>query len=93
MKKIITLLVFASPGLISCKKTYVCECTTSSNYTGTTDYNKSSAKTYGSKMTKKQATAACDHEAESIESTFENSFSENGTAATNATVMTSCELK
>lgn len=92
MRKIILITAIISLGSVSCKKTYTCECTTSSNYAGAIENNKSGATKYDSKMTKKQAQSACDHEAQSIKSTFENSFSENRTAATSATVVTSCEL-
>ena len=93
MRKIILIVAVFSLGIVSCKKTYTCECTTSSNYAGITENNKSSASNYSTKMTKKQAQSACEHEAQSVKSTFENSFSENGTATTSATVVTNCELK
>lgn len=93
MKTILLTLLLLSFVSISCKKKYTCECTTTSNYAAITETNKSMANTYNSKMTKKQAQSACDHEAQSIKSTFENSFSENGTASTTVTVVTTCELK
>ena len=78
----------------SCKKTYTCECETTSNYAGgSPDVNKSTVKEYSAKMSEKQAQAACDHEAETIKSTFVNSFTENGTLSNTANVTTECELK
>ncbi len=79
----------------SCKKTYTCECVTTSTYGSgvAPSINKSTVKEYSAKMSEKQAQAACDHEAETIKSTFDNSFTENGSTSNFANVSTDCELK
>ncbi len=65
--------------LMSCKKTYTCECTLIRNHTShgspdstyTENYNGGSS-AYGQKMTEKQAKAACKHEEQSILSNYES---------------------
>jgi hypothetical protein len=44
-------------------------------------------------MTEKQAKSACSHQAETIKSTYDNSFTENGTRANFADVSVVCEIK
>ena len=96
MKKTLLIAAVISLGMISCKKKYSCECITTTTYPNTTtspDVNVSSATDYDTKMSKKQAQAACDHEAVSIKSTFDNSFTENNTKSNFANVSSSCQLK
>ncbi len=77
MKKTTILFLFLA-GLIisSCKKSYTCDCVLTNNHTGTapdstyTRNYKNASTAYDSKMTEKQAKAACDHEAESIISNY-----------------------
>lgn len=77
MKK--NLIVFSLLGLavVSCKKTYTCDCEVSQtiempNGTTETQTIKNTSVAYSKKMTKKQATAACDHEAFAVKSSFAN---------------------
>jgi hypothetical protein len=81
---------------VSCKKTRTCECTTTT--TGTSQGfslnfpSKSDSKAYSKKMTKKQAEAACDHMAESIESTEEDTWAKNPDPDVTFSVKTKCTL-
>lgn len=93
--KNITLLVAALVliGFSSCKKAYSCECTTTLNYVGTTpDTYGSKTTTYSEKMTKKQAQSACDHEAVTIKSNFNDVITQAG-ATGFVTPSTACTLK
>lgn len=95
MKKIIltsaVLLAFVA---VSCKKPYTCTCTTTTTYSGgSPDINKSHVKEYSEKMTQKQAESACDHEEQAIKSTFDASFTENGSQPAFGQVSTTCELQ
>lgn len=64
----------------SCTKTYNCKCTTTVNYVPNgQDIFKSEAKPMNEKMTAKQAKAVCDHEAKSVNATYVNVYTNNGT--------------
>jgi phage-related tail protein len=94
MKKIVLLIAaIASLGFASCKKAYTCECTTTITSGSFSDSYLSSAKEYSKKMSKKQAQSACDHEAESIQSTANNSITDNGNDPAFAVATTACSLK
>ena len=75
---IFILLFFAALALGSCKKNYTCDCELINTYKGVapdssyTRRYKNSSTPYDKKMTEKQAKAACDHEAESILSNYQN---------------------
>ncbi len=70
---LISIVFFA---IISCKKTYTCDCKTNAviSFMGSGDsiYSKSKTVPYSEKMTAAQAKSACDHEASSIKTTEEN---------------------
>lgn len=89
------LMIFT---LCSCKKKYTCDCVTTENkgrrgFVFITEY-KNTSKAYSEKMTKSQAKAACKHEEEAIDSSYENWWTANGTASdTSVTTSTSCNLK
>ena len=85
-------MIFLAAGTFSCKKNYTCDCTTTWTYSGGTEVNKNSSKEYSSKLTKKQAEATCDHEAESLESTIQNINTTNGSSPAMGSVMAECEL-
>ena len=91
---VLILLVFLS--LVSCKKSYTCDCTTVTTAVDpkypSVIRNESTSMPYSEKMTEKQAKATCDHQAESIKSTYNNSFTGNGTRANFADVSVSCAL-
>ncbi len=76
---VVTLIV------ASCKKEYTCDCTTNTVVktsipgfpsTPITIPSSTSSKAYSEKMTNAQATAACDHEKLTLESTQEAAFRE-----------------
>ena len=70
---LISIVVIA---IISCKKTYTCDCETNTviSFMGSGDsiYTKSKTVPYSEKMTENQAKSACDHEAAAIKTTEEN---------------------
>ena len=72
---LISIVVIA---IISCKKTYTCDCETDTviSFMGSGDsiYSKSKTVPYSEKMTAAQAKSACDHEASSIKTTEENAI-------------------
>ena len=100
MKKLFFCIAISC--LVSCKKTYTCECYTTftyqqrgaitgQNYTQIIPGNKEA---YTQKMTEKQAKAACSHEAKAVETDFANNVSNNGTfPLANGSPTTSCGLK
>src|SRR6218665_1536653 len=89
-------IVALALGATSCKKTRTCACSTVT--TGTMGGfslafpSKSESKAYGAKMTKKQAEAACDHMAESVESTERSIFEANPDPDVTFNVKTTCKL-
>jgi hypothetical protein len=100
MKSKIFLVIIIAMVLVcaSCRKTYTCECTTTISVpTGFGSFPipaQSEKKAYGSKMTKKQAEANCDHEAESIESIAKAVVKEvYGSGSEQVTINTKCEIK
>lgn len=81
---------------ISCRKKYDCSCSTTvtdpSSYNNA--YHVSETKPMIRKMTKKEASAVCDHEADNISDTYKNLFTANGTQSSGGiTVKTNCKLK
>lgn len=82
---------------VSCKKTYTCECSTitsaSSQGFSISFPSKSDSKAYSKKMTKKQAEAACDHMAESIESSERAIFEQDPDPELQLSVKTKCSLE
>lgn len=71
MKKPVILFLFlAGASFISCRKAYTCDCVLTDRYDdGDTTFTvtaQNTSSTYSKKMTKKQATAACDHEEASL---------------------------
>ncbi len=97
MKKIFFLIVVASV-LSSCKKTYVCDCVTTFSYPGSanypsTTYESTSGIAYTKQMTKRKATAACEHEGKNINSTYTNIKTNNGqTSLVGTSITTECKL-
>jgi len=83
--------------LISCKKEHTCDCITThvDNASGAiTKEIKSTSKVYSEKMTEKQAKAACNHEAEAVNSSYENYWSNNGAVVDPSfSTSTNCQLK
>jgi len=95
--KSLCFLLFVLSSLVACKKSYTCNCTTTTTAKDpkypSVITNVSEAKSYSEKMTEKQAKSACSHQAETIKSTYDNSFTENGTRANFADVSVVCEIK
>jgi hypothetical protein len=95
-KTLFVAVMFLALACTSCKKAYTCECTTTT--TGTSQGvslsfpSKSDSKAYGKKMSKKQAEAACDHMATSVQSTEENAFAQEPDPDVTFTVKTKCSL-
>jgi hypothetical protein len=98
MKKITILAVAAlAISLASCKKSYTCACTTTINFNGSTisnAYYKDDATSYSKKMNKKTAQAACDNKKASLDASWKNGLTDNGTYPNpGITASTSCDLK
>lgn len=100
MKKTLFFLL-ACAGLLSCKKNYTCNCTTT-----TMAYNYSTGQlrpivaegdgvSYSQKLSKKNAEAACKHEEVAIQQSLYNAWTDNGYTIRrpDETVTTVCELK
>ncbi len=93
---LISIVVIA---IISCKKTYTCDCETNTviSFMGSVDsvYSKSKIVPYSEKMTETQAKSACDHEAESIKTTEENAIKTYFPPGfgLSSNVSTTCDLK
>ncbi len=96
-------LIFLASGILflsttSCGKYYECSCTTTSvivaGGTTTSSFNGTSS-TYGRRMKKDQAQAACDHEREAIESNVNKGATDNGNypLSSGSSITTACELK
>jgi hypothetical protein len=78
----------------SCKKVYTCSCTTTLLYTsgGAVNYLDNSEK-YSEKMNKRTAESACENKEKSLNSSYSNALSNNGsTASPVATAVTQCVL-
>jgi hypothetical protein len=97
-KKIVLSCFVLGLAAASCKKSYTCNCIATASYTNngapaSTNVSNSS-RAYDKKLTKKQAQAACDHEALAIQSSAE-SFFQNPLVSPyfNVSVSTSCTLK
>ncbi len=69
--------------MFSCKKNFTCACKTTVNYTGGSEVFVSSAGSFERSFTKKQAKAVCDREATSIDKTYNNFFTNNGSWSSN----------
>ena len=93
---LISIVVIA---IISCKKTYTCDCETDTviSFMGSGDsiYSKSKTVPYSEKMTEKQAQSACDHEASSIKTTEENAIKNQipSGLGISTQVSTTCDLE
>ncbi len=93
---LISIVVLA---IISCKKTYTCDCETDTviSFMGPRDsiYTKSKTVPYSEKMTAAQAQSACDHEAASIKTTEENAIKSQIPPGLGifTQVSTTCDLK
>ncbi|MBL7933768.1 MAG: hypothetical protein JNL60_17830 [Bacteroidia bacterium] len=91
------LLILILPLIfVNCRKKYNCSCSTTitdqSYYNNA--YHVSETKPMNRKMTKKEAKAVCDHEADNINDTYTNLFTANGTQSSGGlTVKTTCALK
>jgi hypothetical protein len=96
MKKITILAVAAlAISFASCKKSYTCACTTTLNFSGSTPSTyKDDATSYSKKMNKKTAEAACDNKKASLDASWKNGLTDNGTDPNpGVTASTSCDLK
>jgi hypothetical protein len=93
MKKIFFILLLA--GIVSaCKKNYNCQCGTTIIYNNGQDYYTSKNKPMSRKMTYKQAKAVCDHEADNIDQTYNNYWTNNGNWSAGGTSFhTNCIVK
>ena len=96
MKKIFLLLVLAAT-FSSCKKTYTCDCTTTFNYLSSGSYPsttyESNSVAYTNQMTKRKATAACEHEGKNINSTYVNIKTNNSPGSlSGVSIATECKL-
>lgn len=92
-------VLFASLLIVSCKKSYTCDCVTtevisSNSSTQTLKYNNSSTP-YSEKMNEKQAKSACQHEQDELVATYNALMTNNGTqpADPQDVVTVSCNLK
>lgn len=89
----VSMLAIAS---VSCKKTYSCDCTTTTTVSipgfGSIPVVTKSNEAYSAKMTKKQAQAACDHEAITIES-MEKDVIAKDTSGLDITASTKCKIE
>ena len=86
MKKII--IIFAAvltSGIISCKKQYSCQCSTTFSSPNYSPYTVSSVENIDKKTTKKRATQICSH--------AEKQMADNAENYTSGTVSTSCAIK
>ena len=98
MKKIIFLIIIAS-AFSACKKTYTCSCQTTESYPGSagypsTYYESTPDISYTKQMTKRKATAACEHEGKSINQTYVNIKTNNGQSnLVGVSFNTECKLK
>jgi hypothetical protein len=96
MKKIIFLLVITAC-FSSCKKTYTCNCVTTFTYPGTSypddTYSSTPDISYTQNMSKRKATAACEHEGKNINQTYTNMRTGNGQTNSSAGISTKCSLK
>ena len=79
--------IFLLPALLmlvcSCKKKYTCACETAYTYKNTSgSYSTTtfpgSNSSYSEKLSKKQATAACNHEGTAIQTNFTNAMTNEG---------------
>ena len=100
-------LIFLAIGILfvgttSCGKYYSCECTTTTvivsvgaGTTTATSSFKGTSSTYGRRMKKDEATTACNHEREAIESNINKGATDNGNVPLNAgsSITTACEVK
>jgi len=97
MKKITLLAaVLVLIAFTSCKKAYTCSCKTTFNYGGgiSPDTYADDSEVYSAKMNKKTAESACDNKAESIDASYKNALTDNGTDPDpGVTTKTECELK
>lgn len=94
------LIVFCIIITTSCKKSYVCECTTSYTFlltNGGTATNKFDAdeKAYDKKLTKSKAETACIHQRNQIEASFTEAITNNGAnpLQKGEKVSTECSIK
>ena len=87
MKNLILLFLF-SLFICACKKNYNCRCSTTVIQGYTQDYYVSKTKPISQKTTKKQAKAICDHEADDLNTTYYNTFTNNGNRSANGAVAT-----
>ncbi len=94
------IILLACFGLLtSCKKSYTCSCSTSWTYKSSSgNYNTQTfagdKSAYGSKLTKKQAKNACEHERVATETNFTNVITDNGyyPLVAGESVNTSCSI-
>ncbi len=94
IKKIIflSLLIFV---VGACKKRYSCGCKTTLNFgsQGGQQIYYTEAAPISEKMTKKQATAVCSHEKETINKSYTNDATNNGTQPARYSASTICKLE
>jgi hypothetical protein len=76
---------------VACKKEYTCDCKTTVTSSNSIEYAKNDSKSYGAKMTKKQAQSACEHEETGLETSYTDVFKNLG--ATGYTFKSDCALK
>ncbi len=95
MTRFLFLAILLLTGLSACKKKYNCSCTTTVYYVyNQQSYVVSDTKPMDKKLSKKEASAVCDHEAKNINDTYTNLFTNNGNQSSNSTrANTSCVLK
>jgi hypothetical protein len=97
--KNIALLALGFFCLAACKKSYTCECSTSSVIRAGNSHiatiNSGGNVPFSQKMTKKQAKAACQHEQDAVQSDFINGIisSRNLELQSDESVITTCSLK
>jgi hypothetical protein len=93
MKRIVFILI-AFMLLTSCRKKYNCFCNTTIQFNMGQDYYTSRNTPISEKMTKKQAQAVCDHEADDINQMYTNYWTNSGNYSANGTTFyTQCILQ
>lgn len=94
MKRIIFAILLVT-AFASCRKKYVCSCTTTVIYPGNAeDVYQSGKDPYSKKMTAAQAKAACDKQGKDLDNMYYNAFTNNGQeSAGGYSTSTSCTIQ
>ena len=94
--KTILLITLSLVLFISCHKTYTCSCRTVINEPGySSSTYRDDASPYTTSMSKSEAQAACDNKKASLDESYKNFFTDNGSSPNSysITATTTCDLK